>query len=94
MALWDVGDGQLVECQQPQVIEVDLLLYMCPPSISLVLIASCSRFKSLQGNSPIWSLCDTECGSLVTGGESGAVVRTAFGKKESEEVDTSLVEAR
>ena len=25
LALWDVGDGQLVECQQPQVIEVDLL---------------------------------------------------------------------
>ena len=48
----------------------------------------------MQGNSPIWSLCDTEGGSLVTGGESGAVVRTAFGKKESEEVDTALVEAR
>ena len=40
------------------------------------------------------TLCETKGGSLVTGGESGAVVRTAFGKKESEEVDTSLVEAR
>ena len=60
----------------------------------MVLLASCFRFESLQGNSPIWSLCDTEGGPLVTGGESGAVVRTAFGKKESEEVDTSLVEAR
>ena len=60
----------------------------------MVLLASCFSFESLQGNSPIWSLCDTECGSLVTGGESGAVVRTLFGKKGSEEVDTSLVEAR
>ena len=48
----------------------------------------------MQGNSPLWSLCGTEGGSLVTGGESGGVVRTAFGKKESEKVDTYLVEAR
>ena len=30
----------------------------------------------------------------MTGGESGAVVRTAFGKKEAIAVDTTLDEAR
>ena len=30
----------------------------------------------------------------MTGGESGAVVRTACGKKEAIEVDTTLVETR
>ena len=47
----------------------------------------------LQGNSPIWSLCEAGT-ALVTGGESGAVVRTAFGKKEAIEVDTRLEETR
>ena len=47
----------------------------------------------LQGNSPIWSLCEAG-DALVTGGESGAVVRTAFGKKEAIEVDTRLEETR
>ena len=46
-----------------------------------------------QGSSSIWSLCEAE-GALVTGGESGAVVRTAFGKKEAIAVDTTLDEAR
>ena len=46
-----------------------------------------------QGNSPIWSLCEAG-DALVTGGESGAVVRTACGKKEAIKVDTTLVETR
>ena len=49
--------------------------------------------NSFQGSSPIWSLCEAD-GALVTGGESGAVVRTAFGKKEAVAVDTTLEEAR
>ena len=47
----------------------------------------------LQGNSPIWSLCEAG-DALVTGGESGSVVRTAFGKKEAIEVGTRLEETR
>ena len=46
-----------------------------------------------QGNSPIWSLCEAG-DALVTGGESGAVVRTVFGKKEAIEVETTLEETR
>ena len=47
----------------------------------------------LQGNSPIWSLCEAGA-ALVTGGESGSVVRTAFGKKEAIAVGTRLEETR